>query len=129
MSANTEVPAKVVKKQLTRDQKAEIIAERASGVTLEHLASTFNVSASTIHRVLAKWAAEKSTERTPGSGRPPSTTKKDDAYIIRCIKMNRFVDIEDIVKGLRSAGVAVSRWTVSRRKPFLLRFRQKMTVC
>ena len=102
--------------RLNSEERAQAFAMLESGRTQEQVARRFNVSRSTILRLIRRARDAGTFIDRPCSGRPRVTSIQQDNYIRQCHLRDRFVTAEStprIVVG--SCGRPISRHTVRNR--------------
>jgi transposase len=83
-------------KQCGEREKIIMIELSAKGKSNREIAATIHRSATTVNKVLNRYAKENSIERKPGSGRKRKTDARTDRLIVDQVLKNRFVTCKEI---------------------------------
>ena len=78
-------------KQLTPSKKGQILGMIQSGMSARRAAAHFSVNKSVADCLFRKFKSTGSIKRTPGSGRPPKTSARQDRRIVRMVLQDREV--------------------------------------
>lgn len=102
--------------QLTSSQKAVIIALREENLSFSEIALRVVCAVSTVTRFVHKYERTGSTERESGSGRPRTTSVREDRLLYRASLSDRFQTAVDLQQQLEAAdNITISVRTTRRR--------------
>lgn len=102
--------------ELTTEQRAVIVDRIHSGQSQRQVAAALGVSRGAVERAISIHRTTGGFESLPRSGRPRSTTDRDDRILVRMSLTNRRLTAPDIRKSLSNDyGVHVSARTVQNR--------------
>ena len=102
--------------RLSSEERAQVLAMLECGRTQEQVSRRFNVSRSTIVRIIRRKRTTGTHADRPRSGRPRVTSIRQDNYIRQRHLRNRFVTAESTSRVLvGNRGHPISRFTVKRR--------------
>ncbi|KAI1733286.1 Paired box domain-containing protein [Ditylenchus destructor] len=73
---------KAGRKQLTTQQKQDIVRANERGVKKTDIAKIFDTSVDTVSKVLNQYRSEGTVKRRPGAGRPMKTTPEIEQFIV-----------------------------------------------
>ena len=102
--------------RLSHDQRVTVMTLRGEGYSVEQLRQRFNVSRSTIQRLLCRERETGRVDDRPRSGRPRVSTERDD----RCLRRMSLANPRLVARNLRQRwrnehGVTASTQTVARK--------------
>lgn len=101
---------------LTPAIRDAICRGRNQGTTHEVLAKQFQLSTSTVTKVLQSWKIGRGVQKKEGIGRPRITDRLVDRTIVRLSRDNPRLTATDIMKELKDLNLSkASVWTVRRR--------------
>ena len=103
------------KTPLTDRQKGMIEAWYGEGISKREIARRLGISDNTVRSNLKKLEERGSMANLPKSGRPRSTSARDDRFLVRTCCRNRFLTAPELRMELARTGVDVHHSTVSRR--------------
>ena len=72
------------------DLRWQIVGAHRCGVEKSVIASSLNISKSTVREVLARYRERGTVARKQGSGRPRKTNPRDDGLLVRLVKAHPF---------------------------------------
>jgi transposase len=98
--------------QLTEFERGRIIGLREGGFSFREIAERLSRNASTVHECWQQWSREGTASRRPGSGRPRSTTEREDRRVRRMAVASRTASAAEI---RAAVGTTVTQRTVNNR--------------
>ena len=101
--------------EISAAKRAQIVILGKEGYYTRKIASILKVNQSSVARILKKCREKGSFDNEKRSGRPRSTSKRDDNVILRCSKLNPFASSSDIRSELSQHNVNISSRTIRRR--------------
>lgn len=102
--------------QLTDFERGRIIGLREAGWSYRDIAARVGRNATTIMRAWRQWSEENRAHRRPGSGRPSTTTPRDDRHLYRMCVADRTATSTVLAQQWGAAvGRRMSASTVRRR--------------
>src|SRR5690349_17772241 len=106
----------MAKPQLSTPDKEKIVEARKQGIPRKQVAELFKCDVGTVSRIAAKSRTTGNLHRTPGSGRPPATTRREDKALILAHNKDPNLNASDGVCLIKQQfGKDINRVTVSRR--------------
>ncbi|RWS21287.1 hypothetical protein B4U80_14163 [Leptotrombidium deliense] len=112
MNDNLLQPLNETRKQLTLNEKVQILLLKERGMTEAQIAHQFNRNQSTIHRIISCWRNTENIQRKHGTGVVRKTTAEQDNNIVDYAMNHRF----EIIETVRNVTAPhVSNATVTRR--------------
>lgn len=106
----------MVRRQLTIEDRGRAIAWLQDGNTQRNVALRLGVSQSVVGRLWQRYQATNSVRNRPRSGRPRSTTNREDRYITNMALRQRTTTARRLRDNLRTAtGTRVSDQTIRNR--------------
>lgn len=97
--------------EFTHIQKAVIVEKLFAGKSHRKVASEFNTTPSTTHKIFKRWKDEKTLRNKPRTGRPCILSKSEKRYILVMIKCNRRLSYKALIGKTHTK---VSRSTIRR---------------
>ena len=93
---------------LSREERYRALGHIEAGVHPRRVARTFNVHISTIYRLVDRYATTGTADDAPRPGQPRVTSARQDRYILRTHRQNRFLTAAETARqlpGNRQQGV------------------------
>ena len=73
-------------RELTNQQRAEIVHLFHSNVSTNHIANTLNINASTVRRIIQRYRQSGSADKMPRKGRPTKITTRTKRVVRRILE-------------------------------------------
>lgn len=106
----------MARRQLSTADRGRAIAWLQDGVTQRNVAQRLDVSQSVIGRLWTRFLDTGNVTNRPRSGRPRSTTQREDRYLTNCALRQRRVTARQLSNHLRTTtGTVISDQTVRNR--------------
>ena len=101
------------RKELEQSIKDLIIVEHQEKKSYRCIAESFKVPVSTVGYIIKKWKESGTTKNMPRSGAPRKISEKCRRNIIRTVRNNPFVTVEELQNDLSKMGASVCKKTIS----------------
>jgi len=87
-------------REMTEAESMIIIVEKEKGTTLRQLAKKFNFSHEGVWKIIEKVKKTGTAKNIPWSGRPRTTSVRDDRKLIRMVKVNPKISARELKESL-----------------------------
>lgn len=102
-------------KELSEAFRKNIVAAYESGKGFKKISKDFEISHSTVRKIVYKWRAFKTTANMPRSGRPSKFTPRADRKMLKEVSKNPKMSSRDLQQALATVDVEVHASTIRKR--------------
>lgn len=102
-------------KELSDALRKKIVAAYESGKGFKKISKEFDISHSTIRKIVYKWRTFKTTATMPGSGRPSKFTPRADRKMLKEVIKNPKMSSRELQQALATVDVKVHDSTIRKR--------------